>query len=67
MTKEPKILNLTIDSKIDRNKLVLFAHNLGTKPPNTAAILIEAGKFSKKFILRSDLNQSDVIYFEYEK
>ena len=29
--------------------------------------IIEAGKFSKKIILRSDLNQSDMIYFEYEK
>ena len=67
LSKTPKVLNLEFDTKIKKNKLVLYAENLGTKPPNTAAVIIEAGTFKKKITLRSDLNVSDVIYFEYQK
>ena len=46
------------------NKLVLHAHNLGQKPPNTAAIKItdRQGKVQQVEMI-SDLANSDVLYF----
>ncbi len=67
LSKNPLKIVVEIDPKIKKNKLVFFAKNLGIFPPNTAAVIIEAEGFSKKVILRSDFNQSDVIYFESDK
>jgi hypothetical protein len=67
LTKTPLKLDVKLDPKISKNKLVFFAENLGKIPPNTAAVIIEAPGFSEKVILRSDFHQSDVIYFEHDK
>lgn len=37
------------------NYLILYAHNLGTSPPNTATIVIEDGYKAKEVMLNSDL------------
>jgi hypothetical protein len=58
---------LDLDTIITRNKLTLQAHNLKNKPPNIAGIIIKAGKFVRKVTLRSNLKESDVIYFEYKE
>ena len=64
LTKEHKVINLTIDPQIQHNKLVLHAHNIGNIPPNTAAIIIKTTQETKKIILNSTMKQSDVIYFD---
>lgn len=53
----------TIDVELrgNENQLVLFAENLGSIPPNTAAISIDDGKEEKTIILNSDLNKSERI------
>lgn len=52
------------DKKV-KNYLILYAHNLGESPPNTVAVIIDDGKKRQRFILNSDMNTCDVIYFEY--
>lgn len=61
ITKEPIRLYLTLEKGKD-NYLVLFADNLGTRPPNTCAIryLNENGKYNL-VVLRSDFNESEMI------
>ncbi len=46
------------------NYLVLYAHNLGDVPPNTVALKVNDGYRSKRFVLNSDMNTCDVLYFE---
>jgi hypothetical protein len=43
------------------NKLTLFAENLGSIPPNTAAITIYDGDIKKTYTLNSDLKKSETI------
>lgn len=56
--------NKTFDIKLDPNKsndLFLYAHNLGTSPPNTVAIEIKDGPVSEKIILNSDLKSCEAV------
>jgi hypothetical protein len=56
--------NKTFDVKLDPNKpndLFLYAHNLGTSPPNTVAIEIKDGPVSEKIILNSDLKSCEAV------
>ena len=49
------------------NELILFAHNLGTEPPNTASISIKQNnKVLKEIILKSDMNKSESIIIKKE-
>jgi WD40 repeat protein len=48
------------------NYLILFAHNLGQIPPNTAAISVRDGKTVRKLVLSSDLNRCGALNFVYE-
>jgi hypothetical protein len=49
------------------NFLAAMAYNLGKMPPNTTAVEIHDGKKVHKVLLKSDLGETDVIYFEYEE
>jgi len=49
------------------NYLILYANNLGTIPPNTAAVIVDDGVRRQRFVLNSDLKQSDVLYFELQE
>jgi hypothetical protein len=50
-----------VDLDQGENFLVMKAENIGTKPPNTAAFLIESTAFSKELILNSDYGKSEMI------
>jgi hypothetical protein len=66
LSNEKKTIKLKYSTNVNQNKLVLFAHNVGEIPPNTAKIEITSGSLKKEIILTSDLNESDVIIFELE-
>ena len=58
-----------LDLKIDphsNNFLVLYAHNLGTQPPNTAAIRFYDGERTRELLLKSDLGECGAINFVYQ-
>lgn len=64
LTKEEYKLKVIYDKSKDDNTLVLYAHNIGSIPPNTAKIQIKSGKFNQEIILKSDLDESDIIHFK---
>ncbi|MGY8914128.1 MAG: hypothetical protein ACKVJF_03470 [Flavobacteriales bacterium] len=43
------------------NDLFLYAHNLGTIPPNTVSIEVSDGTSSEKIVLNSDLSSSEAV------
>jgi hypothetical protein len=49
------------------NYLILYAHNLGKKPPNTAAVSFVDGNKEKVLTIKSDLKQCGAINFVYKK
>ncbi|MBN2891061.1 MAG: hypothetical protein JXL97_04265 [Bacteroidales bacterium] len=66
LTKEEYKFTVNYDPSKQENKLILYAHNVGSIPPNTAKIQIKSGNLKQEIILKSDLNESDVIYFELQ-
>ncbi len=59
LQRKPRILVLPVEK--GENFLVLFAENLGAKPPNTMAIKYLENGDRKTMILNSDLKQSEMI------
>lgn len=49
------------------NDLFLYAHNLGTAPPNTVSIEISDGKSSENIILNSDLKSCEAVLIAVKK
>ena len=67
LTKEHRRIELSYNTSLSQNKLLLHAHNLGTSPPNSAAILIFADESVQKVSLLSDLNESGLILIKLKK
>lgn len=64
--KEPKLVSIKIDRN-EPNLLIMYAHNEGTRPPNTCAISIYDGFTEKKMRLSSSLNHSDSVEINFEE
>ena len=60
-------LEVELEGENAPNYLILHANNLGKIPPNTAAVIVDDGTRRQRFVLNSDLNQSDVLYFELQE
>lgn len=43
--------------------LIVYAHNLGSRPPNTIAIEIDGGSFHRQFSLKADMGSSAALKF----
>lgn len=59
LKKEKFTIHLTLTQK--DNQLLLFAENLGSIPPNTAAISIDDDELVRTFILNSDMSKSESV------
>lgn len=59
-------INLELDEKQTRHEITLFAHNLGSIPPNTALIVITAGDKRYELFASSSLDENAVLVFEYK-
>lgn len=60
-------IDVLLDVQKDNpNYLILYAHNLGAYAPNTCAVIIDDGVKKQRYILNSDMNTCDVIYFELD-
>jgi len=64
--QEHKRIDLKYDTTLPQNKLLLHAHNLGSSPPNSAAILIFSGDKVQKVSLLSNYNESGLIQIKYK-
>lgn len=58
-------LNIELDEKQARHEITLFAENLGTIPPNTALIVITAGKKRYELFASASLEENAVLVFDY--
>lgn len=63
LTNKKRKIEFSLDPNSD-NYLVLFAHNEGERPPNTAAIAVFDGNKEKRMSLSSDLKKCDTINFK---
>lgn len=60
---EPLQLELILHGFSD--KLIVYAHNVGMVPPNTAAISVFDGHQTHRFVLNSDLETSEALVIQY--
>lgn len=67
VTSNPYKFEITIDPQHPRHEVVLIAHNLGSIPPNTAVVIIEAGDKTYRLTASTDLDKNSVIIFEYRE
>ena len=59
-------LNIELDEKQTRLEITLFAENLGSIPPNTALIVITAGKKRYELFASASLEENAVLVFDYK-
>jgi dipeptidyl aminopeptidase/acylaminoacyl peptidase len=66
LTEKPITIDLLLDEKAPQHEIVLFAHNLGSIPPNTATIVVKAD--DKRYELHSSasLVENAVLVLEYK-
>ena len=66
LTEKPISINIELDENTNTHEITMFAENLGTFAPNTALIVVTAGK--KRFELHSsaNLNENAVLFVEYK-
>lgn len=58
LTHKAVRLTIDLDPSLPFNELSMFAENLGTKPPNTAALIVYDDKTRYETLLSSDLSKS---------
>ncbi len=63
LVREKKLLEIELNK--GTNDLVLYAHNLGRQPPNTAAVRVADAFGTQQVILKSDLKGSMAIQLIY--
>jgi len=59
-------LNIELDEKQTHHEITLFAENLGSIPPNTALVVITAGKKRYELFASASLEENAVLVFEYK-
>ncbi len=60
---EPREIELTVHGFSE--KLVLYAHNVGQVPPNTATVSVSDGHTYHRFELNADLETSEALVIQY--
>ncbi|MBK9530353.1 MAG: hypothetical protein IPO42_00910 [Chitinophagaceae bacterium] len=66
LTEKAIVVNLLLDEKAAQHEIVLFAHNLGSIPPNTALIVVTAGEQRFELYSSASLTENAVLVFEYK-
>ncbi len=66
LQSEKKSLTYTFDDRSPNNFIILYANNLGLKPPNTASIMIDDGYRKRTVRLRSTLEDCGMLNIELE-
>ncbi|MBU3713931.1 MAG: hypothetical protein FGM46_03185 [Ferruginibacter sp.] len=65
LSGEPIKVKLKLDENIKMHEITLFADNLGSIPPNTALIIVNAGSERYELKSRASLDENAVLRFEY--
>lgn len=64
---EPAIFTLDIGENNSVHEITMIAHNLGSIPPNTALVIIEAGDKTYRFTASTDLQRNSVLLVLHDK
>lgn len=67
LTTQPVSVNIRIDLKRPEQELIMVGENLGSIPPNTALMIINAGNKRYQLYLTSDEQKNAMVRFIYEK
>jgi len=59
-------LTIELDENRTRNEIILFAENLGSIPPNTALVVVTAGKKRYELFASASLEENAVLVFDYK-
>lgn len=66
LTEKGIQLNIDLDEKQTRHEITLFAENLGSIPPNTALVVVTAGKKRYELFASASLEANAVLVFDYK-
>lgn len=66
VSEKPVILEIELDKDRDKNEITLFAENLGSIPPNTALVVVNAGEKRYELFATADLEKNAVLIIEYK-
>ena len=66
LSEQPIEINLNLDEKAARHEILLFAHNLGSIPPNTALIVVTIGGKRYELHAKASLKENAILIFEYD-
>lgn len=64
---EPAIFTLDIGENNSIHEITMIAHNLGSIPPNTALVIIEADDKTYRFTASTDLQRNSVLLVLHDK
>ena len=64
---EKKVLSYTFDRNNPNNFIILYAKNLGLKPPNTASLMIDDGVRKRTLRLRSTLEDCGTLEIKFNE
>jgi hypothetical protein len=67
LTTKPISMTIKIDLKRQEQEVIMVGENLGTIPPNTALMMINAGEKRYQLYLTSDEQKNAMVRFIYEK
>lgn len=59
-------VDLELDPQAKEHKITMYAENLGSIPPNTALVVVTAGKNRYELYSSANLQENAVLIFEYE-
>ncbi len=67
VTEKPITLELELDMNLAKNEIILFAENLGSIPPNTALVVVNAGNKRYELFSNADMKKNAVLVVEYHQ
>lgn len=67
LTASPLVLNFSLDEENSEHQLTMVAENLGTIPPNTSLMIVEAGTQRFEVRITSTEQKNAVVKFRYLK
>lgn len=66
LSEKPIVIPISLDERTAVHEITLFAENLGSIPPNTALIVVNAGDNRYELFASASLTENAVIVFEYK-
>ena len=65
LSEKPIVIDLALDETSKTHEIILYAENLGSIPPNTALIVVNAGNKRYELHASASLEENAVLVFEY--